>query len=231
MSKVYEHYQEESGKSYRRSCERMPKGRKGGKKKAETQVEGQMEFALDQDNELKVVDSKPIKVVPESERTRDTQRAWNREAQKYYAMLEEMISSYGAYLMILRPWQDIKKNGKDASDGTMGVFNEYYKCDFDKMTRTVYQRKDELIKSIYDFSKEAARFNIEYPVRIEEALGERVVRERYRGYIKTKVAELKREAEALNDPYLEFIPEKAITKVLSPADMRVKYGKHKRKNK
>ncbi|MBR5621505.1 hypothetical protein IKW75_03450 [Candidatus Saccharibacteria bacterium] len=226
MSKVYEHYQEENGKSYRRACGRMPKdSQKGRKKKVETQIEGQMELVPDKHNNLVVV-------LPSDERTRATQKKWNKEARKYYQTLNNMVDSYGAYIQMLRPWQDLKKNGLDkASSGSRGLLSDYFKDDFGKMTAIVYKRKDELFTAIKAFSKEAARFKIDYPVKIEEDLGNTNVRQKYRKYINTKIAALDREMNVLEDTNLVFVPEKAITKVLTPSDLRTKYLYHKRKDK
>ncbi len=230
MSKVKNFYEENrENKSYHRPCGRMPvsDGKKGRKKKSETQIDGQMELIPDENNEL-------IAILPVNKRTRETQRLWNKAAKAYYDAFNEMIDAYGAYLQLLRPWQDLKKNGlQKASSGSLGLLSDCFKDDFAKMTNTVVERKDELYKKIFDFSKQAKKFGIDYPIgQVDQRLGEPLIRQKYRGYINTRISEINRESAALDNPSLEFIPEKAITKVLSPDDMRKKsqpkYQYHKR---
>ena len=232
MSKVKEALLEEREENWHGDAlSRKPKNR-GRKKQPETQIDGQTELVPGPNGELLVKETKKVNVVPVKKRTRETQLKWNSEAKKYYQLLENMIDSYGAYIQMLRPWQNIKKNGlKGASSGSLGMLNDYFKGNFDKMTRCVVDRGHELEEAIAKFSKEAARFDIKYPAEIDETLKNREVRQKYRGYIKTKKAELEREAEQLQTTGVAFHPEKAITKVLAPADMRTKYIYHGRKNK
>lgn len=230
MSKVKQFYEDNrENRSNRRPCGRMPvsDGKKGRKKKQEAQIDGQMELIPDENNEL-------IAVLPANKRTRETQKLWNKAAKDYYNAFNEMIDAYGAYLQLLRPWQDLKKNGlKKASSGSLGLLSDYFKDDYTKMTDTVVKRKDELYKKISEFSRHAKKFGIDYPTgQVDQRLGEPLIRQKYRGYINTRVSELNRESAALDNPFLDFIPEKAITKVLSPDDMKKKsqpkYSYHKR---
>ena len=177
-------------------------------------------------------ETKKVTVAPVKNRTRETQLKWNAEAKRYYQLFENMIDGYGAYIQILRPWQDLKKHGlKNASSGSLGMLNDYFKGNYDKMTKCVVDRGNELKEVIAKFSKQAARFDIKYPTDADEDLKSREIRQKYRGYINTKKAELEREAETLQTHGAAFNPEKAITKVLAPSDMRTKYQYHKRKNK
>ncbi len=210
---------------------RMPKKR-GRKKQPETQIDGQMELVPNKDNQLTVKETKKVTVTPVKNRTRETQLKWNAEAKRYYLLFENMIDSYGAYIQMLRPWQDIKKNGlKSASSGSLGMLNDYFKGSYDKMTKCVVDRGNELKDAIAKFSKQALRFGINYPTDADEDLKSREIRQKYRGYINTKKAELEREAEKLQTHGAALKPEKAITKVLAPSDMRAKYVYHRRKNK
>lgn len=228
MSRVKAHLEErqlEEKEWHGAASGRMPKN-KGRKNQPETQIEGQMELVPDKDGELEA------KAKPVSAKTRETQLKWNKDAHAYYAAFTNMINMYGAYLQILRPWQDLKRNGLEkASSGSKGLLSDYYKDNMDKMTAAVYKRKDELFEAIRKFSKQAAHFKIDYPVAIDEELASSEVRVKWRRYIDTKVATLDIEAADLKNPDREFIPGKAITKVLTPDDMRTKYRYHKRKNK
>lgn len=233
MSKVKEAlFEERDGENWHGGTSgRIPK-KTGRKKQPETQIDGQMELVPNKDNQLTVKETNKVTVTPVKDRTRETQLKWNAEAKRYYLLFENMIDSYGAYNQMLRPWQDIKKNGlKGASSGSLGMLNDCFKGSYDKMTKCVVDRGDELKDAIAKFSKQALRFDIKYPTDADEDLKSREIRQKYRGHINTKKAELEKEAEKLQTHGAAFNPEKAITKVLAPNDMRVKYVYHRRKNK